>query len=348
MRIARDNLNPYAVALEDAQEKILQAVKAQYLHGITARPLIIRIIEEATKGIVIEDLRKSARVSLWDYANRQKRAFDSLPPPALLAALAAFAFGGYKYTRQTQNAIQSALNASQNAPQGPSTPWQPHTEAMGIPAARYYTDLWRQQIKPTLDKLVKNIALDPNDYTGRNSLRNFAEMEVRYQDHLDNIRELKYAGVKVVQCSSHADCSKRCAPWQQQRYYSLDGTYGEIDGHKYIPLEVATDVWYVTKAGKRYKNGLLGFNCRHHLEEYDGSLPQTVSEKERKKQYDITKKQREMERAVRRKRIEAQTLRGINGEWSARARGEAKKLYEEYKQFSAKNGRAYYPMRVRF
>ena len=134
-----------------------------------------------------------------------------------------------------------------------------------MPLGKYYKDVWEENVLPTLDKIAQSKALDPNDLTGRNSLRNLAEMEVRYTDHLDSIDDLKSRGVKLVIASTHADCSKRCLRWQG-RIYSLDGTYGEINGKKYIPLEVATNIYYTTKAGRVYKNGLLGFNCRHRLD----------------------------------------------------------------------------------
>lgn len=130
----------------------------------------------------------------------------------------------------------------------------------GVPLSRYYSDVWRNQVKPVLDRLCDGVALDPNDYSGRNSLRNLAEMEVRYNDHLQSIEALKAAGERLVVCSAHADCSDRCAPWQG-RVYSLDGTSGVIDGHRYVPLEQATDIYYTTKAGRVYKNGLLGLTA---------------------------------------------------------------------------------------
>ena len=216
---------------------------------------------------------------------------------------------------------------------------------MGVPLHKYYKDVWDQKVKPTIDRLIESVALDPNDYSGRNSLRNLAEMETRYQAHLERIEELKASGIKLVVCSSHADCSDRCAPWQG-RVYSLDGTYGVVDGHRYVPLELATEIYYTTKAGRTYKNGLLGFNCRHELRPYEGQLLPTISAEERKAEYAVTLRQRAMERAVRRKRVEALMLKDINKTWYLEARKKAAALYANYMKFSKENERAFYPMRT--
>ena len=129
----------------------------------------------------------------------------------------------------------------------------------------------------------------------------------------------------------------------------FDGTYGKTsDGRKYVPLEKATDIYYVTKKGKRYKNGLLGFNCRHKLYPYkEGMLIPKVTEEERKKEDAITKKQRLLEREVIYWREEALMVKGINQKEYKIARNNAIETYERYKTFSRENGRAFYPDRVK-
>lgn len=135
------------------------------------------------------------------------------------------------------------------------------TRPLGVAMQKYADDYIRENVRPVLNELARQQAKDPDDVSGRNSLRNRAEMEARYQGHIDNIQRLRDSGARLVVASTHADCSERCRPWQG-RVYSLDGTSGTTDdGRKYVPLETATDVWYTTKSGKRYKNGLLGFNC---------------------------------------------------------------------------------------
>ena len=198
---------------------------------------------------------------------------------------------------------------------------------------------------------MRDIPRDPDDLRRdserRNSLRNRAEMEVRYDDHLRQIEDFRAKGTKLVIASTHADCSDRCRPWQG-RVYSLDGTSGTApDGRKYVPLEDATDIFYTTKAGKVYKNGLLGFNCRHFLVEYQPFLrfPRPSAEKQRE-EYKITLTQRSMERDVRRLRVEADTWRGIDADRARKATKKATEAYRRYRDFSKAHDRAYYPSRV--
>lgn len=205
-----------------------------------------------------------------------------------------------------------------------------------------------RNVKPALDRLAAQQARDPDDVSGRNTLRNRAEMEVRYQAHQDEISGFKARGVNLVICSTHADCSARCAPWQG-RVYSLDGTYGTTDdGRRYEPLENATDILYTTKAGKTYKNGLLGFNCRHYLVPYKSGYrfpkPNVVEER---REYEITQEQRRLEANVRRWRTKAVELKGQDPKGYSEARKKAVEWNQAYIEFSKLNNRAYYPSRTK-
>lgn len=337
MQIAKDNINPYALRLEDAQGDIRELVKRAYLYrlsqGYVNRELD-KIISEAVKNIEIPRLQNDARISLINFANAQRVTWQTTVGPELLEYLV-IAMQSVS-PPPPPSRIESELFGSMSF----------GTDERGVPLQRFYQDVWKQRVQPVIDKLVKERALDPNDLTGRNSLRNLAEMEVRYHDHQDSIDDLRASGARLVVCSSHADCSDRCAKWQG-RVYSLDGTSGEIDGHKYVPLETATDVYYTTKSGRTYKNGLLGFNCRHYLTEYRGQLLPTVSAKERRAEYDITKRQRLLEREVRDAKANAQYYKDIDTKRYKEYARRARDIYAEYKRFSAENNRAYYPMRVR-
>ena len=224
----------------------------------------------------------------------------------------------------------------------------PNANLYGVPLRKFQDDYLRDNVKPVFDRLIKDQPRDPYDLTGRNTLRNLAEMEVRYNDHLQQIEDLKAAGHKLVIASTHADCSERCKPWQG-RVYSLDGTYGTTDdGRKYEPLENATDVLYTTKAGKTYKNGLLGFNCRHYLVPYkSGYRFPKPNAKEERKQYAITLKQREYERNVRHWRTEALATKGIDNKRYTEARKKAIAWNNAYIEYSRENKRAYYPSRTK-
>lgn len=262
MKIVKDNINETAQALEEAQAEIREFIQKAYLRAYSKAYIdkkLREIIENATKDIKIERLKKDSERSLINFANSQRQIWQSMRiSGAVLVFLGAINGSMTKYPPKALTGEFTRI-----------TGVKPQTIAKGVPLQQYYKEVWKDKVKPVLDKLCNDRALDPNDFTGRNSLRNLAEMEVRYQGHRDEITDLKAKGVKVVACSSHADCSGRCAPYQG-RLYSLDGTTGEIDGHKYVPLEEATENprdRYTTKAGRTYQNGLLGFNCFDRLTE---------------------------------------------------------------------------------
>lgn len=337
MKIATDRQTETVTVIEDAQTDIRELMKKAYLLNYS-RDLIERelkaIIIRAGKNIKIKRLRGDLVKSLTNFANNQWRAWKSsgISPELLL-----FLRNNKGYpSEKLSNEIEKITGK------------KPKTVAMGVPLQRFYQEVWKEKVKPTLDELSEQRALDPNDYSGRNSLRNLAEMEVRYQAHKDDLEELRKDGVKIVACSSHADCSKRCAQYQG-RLYSLDGTSGTIDGERYVPIEEATenpDDRYTTKAGRVYQNGLMGFNCRHRLTPYKGQKLPTISAEERKKEYKITQKQREMEREVRRAKTNAIMAKELNRTEYLKERKRAIELNKIYKKFSEENGRAYYPMRV--
>lgn len=265
MTEAKDKLNKSALAIENAQNDIRLLIQRAYLYNyarVYTEKALKSIIESALKSIDIPRLKRDTVLSLTNYANRQKNAWkNSGITPALLFFIAKRinASGEPDKKVLTERLPNTEIQRDIERLTGKSV----ETVNKGVPLQRFYGEIWKEKIKPTLSKIAAEKALDPNDYTGRNSLRNLAEMEVRYQGHKDEIEELKASGEKLVLCSTHADCSERCAPYQG-RLYSLDGTSGEIDGIKYVPLEYATNNprdRYTTKAGRTYQNGLLGFNC---------------------------------------------------------------------------------------
>ena len=221
------------------------------------------------------------------------------------------------------------------------------TYAKGLPLREFHKK-YIDRVDAALETLAEETALDPNDFTGRNSLRNLAEMQVRYERHQEEIASFKERGTRLVVCSVHADCSDRCKDWQGL-VYSLDGTSGYTDdGKKFQPLEEATDIYYTTKAGKVYKNGLLGFNCRHKLYEYKSGMEiPKVSAETQKREYAITKRQREMERDVISAREVAICFKGVNVRLYKRWQSVAKERYAAYRKYSEENRRAYYPDRVK-
>lgn len=206
----------------------------------------------------------------------------------------------------------TALTDSGTAPMttgtsdAPPEPSPPAARLYGVPYQAEYARVYREQIRPTIDRLMTEVARDPGDVSGRNSLRARAEMETRYWHNMHQVDALVDSGTRLVVCSTHTGCSERCRPWQG-RVYSLDGTGGKTpDGRAFVPLEKATNVYYTTRAGVTYKNGLLGFNCRHYLVPYgkDVNFP-TYTEAEEDERYKLEQAQRGKERAIRRLRVNA-------------------------------------------
>ena len=355
---APDPLNEQAGVLVDAQTDIKTAIKQGVLSGTpftTIKNSVQNIIESSLAKIRSPTLKQDARISLMRFADRAYSRFrqNLAPiPVALLPAVVVLIRGitaieqktgiYYPRTESERKAMFVVELSNENLRLG-KIPVNQH----GLPLDEFHKT-YMNRVLTSLDNLSKEYALDPNDSTGRNSLRNLAEMQVRYERHQEEIDEFRQRGVKLVVCSVHGDCSDRCSHWQGG-VYSLDGTYGTTeDGRKYQPLENATDIYYTTKAGRTYKNGLLGFNCRHKLFEYKpGMNIPKISEAEQKRQYEITKRQRAMERAVVAAREMALSQKGVDISLARRWRAIARERFDEYKNYSKLHDRAFYPDRVK-
>lgn len=352
-----DPLNEQASALVDAQTDIKTAIKHGVLSGspfLTVKKSVQKIIDSALAKIRSPTLKEDARISLMRFADgvygRFTQNLASIPSallPAVVLLIRGVTESGQKvgvYYPKTPDE-RKALRAIQSFGDLQSNAIPVHQN--GLPLNEFHKT-YMNRVLTSLDGLSEEYAIDPNDFTGRNSLRNLAEMQVRYERHQEEIAGFRARGTRLVVCSVHADCSDRCSHWQGG-VYSLDGTSGTTeDGRKYQPLENATDIFYTTKAGRTYKNGLLGFNCRHRLFEYKSGMNiPTVTEAEQKREYAITKRQRKMERAVVAARENALEKKGVDIlEWR-KWRNIAKERFDDYKKFSQLHERAYYPDRVK-
>ncbi len=334
--------------MEEAETRIRQTVKFEYFSGTPKRIIdgrIYKIISETMKEITAPALRDAAQRSLLRFYNNQyselQRSFgwQKLVLGALLLLLG---------KRLNGDSISSTEVEKRQARELLEESGYDGSRLMGVPLRRFSQEYINKNVRPALNRLAEQEAKDPDDVSGRNSLRNRAEMEVRYQANIGSIENLRAHGVRLVIASVHADCSKRCSQWQG-RVYSLDGTSGITDdGRNYVPIEEATDVFYTTKAGKTYKNGLLGFNCRHYLVEYETgrSFPKPNAAIERR-EYAITEEQRQLERQVRKWRIRAVESRGQDEQENRKARAKALQWNKAYIEFSKKHNRAYYPSRTK-
>lgn len=348
MIIADRPLNLQAIAVEEAETKIRKTVKEEFFRQTPKAEIdrkVFKHIAEAEEQIKLPELAADVRRSLLRFYTAQYRELRvsfgwQLP---VLAAL--FLLNGRTLTgREIEPTRAQAAQARQTlAEQGFDA-----SRLSGVPLQKFSQDYMRDNVKPALDRLAAQQARDPGDVSGRNTLRNRAEMEVRYQAHLDGIEDLKRQNVRLVICSTHADCSERCKPWQGL-VYSLDGTSGRTDdGRSFQPLENATDIYYTTKAGKTYKNGLLGFKCRHFLVPYKSGyrFPKPNAAEERR-EYNITQTQRRMEADVRKWRTVAVENKDLDRERYLDARRKAIAANKAYIAYSKQHNRAYYPSRTK-
>lgn len=213
----------------------------------------------------------------------------------------------------------------------------------------------QQQYQKVMRRIVKGLGeivdIKP-DYETNVNLRNVAEMETRLMHQTEMLDDLRERGVRLVWIEAHANCSRRCEKYQG-KLYSLDGSTGEIDGIKYLPLEHATKNpadRYTTKAGITYQNGCItGFNCRHRLVPYQkGQKPATIPANVIRRQRALEEEQRRMERDIRRAREATQLLSGIGaGKAYKAALARQVALRERYEEFSRKNHIPFYRERLR-
>ncbi|MBQ0099420.1 MAG: hypothetical protein KBS91_02595 [Firmicutes bacterium] len=344
-------MNKQALTLEETEQEIRAIIKTEYFKGSSWESIAKRVkqvILLALREIELPVLKDAGYRSLVNFYQRQKREISKVKP--LIFGLA-YALNTLSQTHKSavkggfwalEIAKKQGIQVVNNVVNYPSA------NIYGVPLQKFADDYYKENVKPTIDRLAEQYSLDPDDLSGRNSLRNRAEMEVRYNAHTQNIEELKSKGVKLCIASTHTDCSERCAKWQG-RVYSLDKTSGTTpDKRAFIPIETATDVYYTTKAGKTYKNGLLGFNCRHYLVEYkDGLHFGKSTEEEEKKQYEITLQQREYEREIRKWKIKAIESKGSNDKDYNYAKSKVAYLTNKYEEFCKKHGRAFYRSRIK-
>ena len=170
-----------------------------------------------------------------------------------------------------------------------------------------------EELKSRLNNLAKTetVASEP----GKKPITVWqkAEIDIRYENQINMIDDLKQQGVQLAWIGTHPDCSQRCQAWQGQlvslnlhaknpqknvknyRYNKSSFIVGKVDGNTVYSLPDIQDC----ETGYGYKNNIItGFNCRHKLRPYTkGSVaPQEFSAKEIKEQREINQALRAMER----------------------------------------------------
>lgn len=322
------------VAIDEAQTEIKETILRGVINKWTYRHLqkqVTGIISQLIEELDSEELKAQCKTALPRFSSEvYKKTYNAFAPfpkqmlPMILTPPA-------EWTPEQRERIH--VHVMNLPPPDPTVYNQGYAAAMGD--ERYHTAL-----KRALDEII---AMEPKaDYESPVNLRNIAEMDVRFQRHLDDLQSLRGRDVKLILVPSHANCSKRCQPYQG-KIYSLDGTSGTTsDGKQYVPLEEATknkrDL-YTNKAGRSYYNGLFGFNCRHQMKEYkpgmrDIPIPKEVIERRRK----LEEGQREMERQIRKLKERHVLQKTIGDPTSAKTWHKKNKLVHEYEHYCQRNG----------
>ena len=332
--------------IEDCETEIRLAIRKGYFTNSTKlMERINKIIEECVKDLP-ESIKRNAMTSLQQFAQKQYsilRINLGVNGLAVAWAVSKALRGGL--TRQETLTLKQPIITAKVLPE---EPFEYSTMSKGV-ANGMWSREYIKRVNKVMQRMADEQALDPNDILGRNSLRNLAEMNERYEYHQKQLADFKANGTKLVICSVHQDCSLRCFKWQGG-IYSLDGTSGKTaDGREYKPLSVATNqeqVYYTNpRTGTAYKGGLLGYNCRHKLYAFTGQIPPTVTKAEQKRENAINTKQREYENAIRKWRERA--LLAVDGKTRQEAKAKAVALNDEYIAFSLSHDRAYYPDRCK-
>ena len=147
--------------------------------------------------------------------------------------------------------------------------------------------------------------------------RNVVEMSVRWDRYKEQKQRMIEAGVKYVYVPPHANCSKRCQPYQG-KCYSLTGKTERFDGRTFKPIEDVAEK--VTVRGKRdpsriYAAGLFAYNCRHTMVPYqEGQNVEHIPAEAIEKTRALESHQREMEKAIRKKKEKYILMRIVRDE----------------------------------
>ncbi len=211
-------------------------------------------------------------------------------------------------------------------------------------------DNYVEKVERVMDKISQVTFLAVNSSGARVSLRNKAEMEVRYQDMLEDLKGLK--DEKFVIVSQHKDSSLRCACWQGLIYLKdTDGTdVSLLNWHEWntIHNHIEPKPIGYTKDNQPYyslrdamEHGLFSYNCRHRFIKYEPGVkvPKQLpyNPDEESKHSKVDQKMRQMEQNIRRAK-ERQTLALTPKErrkWQTRS----KKLQADYSAFCKANNR---------
>lgn len=212
------------------------------------------------------------------------------------------------------------------------------------PAMTYYKDV-HAKVTAFISDFQK--IKQSKDFIANVNPRAYTEMGVRFEKYQQEKQRLIQQGVKTVYVAPHANCSKRCQPFQG-RVYSIDGFRGIRDGQRVIPIEDAADnVTYTSRlTGRVYQAGLFSYNCRHSMVAYqEGQVVERIPNSVIERQRSLEETQRAMEREIRFQKekglyweiIATKNKSAGLDKLSKACYTKAKALESEYEKFSRKN-----------
>ena len=130
--------------------------------------------------------------------------------------------------------------------------------------------------------------------------------------------------------------------------YRVNVTHLQMDRVSYAGKVYCVEVPNHTLLVRRKGRVVWCGNCRHKLFPYhSGAKIPTVSAAVQKREYEITKRQRAYERAIREAKDKAAVFRESFPKEAGKWRARAAELNKEYIEFSLKHDRAYYPSRTK-
>jgi hypothetical protein len=236
------------------------------------------------------------------------------------------------------------------------------SEAKGNPNVVNYP----KQVKLRLNQLAQEPITTQEPGKKPISLWQKAELDVRYENQMQNLQNLRVQGIRYAYISSHPNCSKRCQCWQGSlvaleghavapqkvvnyksfKYSKSSYAMGKVDGKTVYSL---SDIMATVDSRYGYHNNIIsGFNCRHRLIPYNGQLPpKEFNEEDIKKQREIESKIRELERTIRLKKKQLKLYNELGDKKAILIlKKEIKRLTEYYETFCEKNGYAWYQYRI--
>lgn len=185
------------------------------------------------------------------------------------------------------------------------------------------------------------------------SLWQKAELDIRHGHQMEMVQEAIDSGKDLWWISSHPNCSKRCEKWQGKlvsvsKKSTMSGfRVGKVDNHWVYSLP---DIM-AQKDKYGYNNNIIsGFNCRHHLLEYQSGKkpPKEFSERDIAAQRKIEEKIRAGEREIRFYKQKEILYNQIGNVKNAKlARKKANYVTEQLREFCNKNGYAFNEYRIK-